>query len=345
MKRYQFASIIVAAAIVAALNWSGDCNAQIIRTAPDIKTPSNYQPGTGVDRNGIKPQSSNRRTRHYSAPAGGYYYGWNPGRYYFYSDSYYFNDRFLCPYCGRRWCNGGCRYYGPIYYPPIVGDAGAVFGPRAVQNFLGVGGNNQNAGVADPNPIRVAAAQAPAAPPKLSNPTARARAWKFVEYGDRHFKRGDYRKAAERYRKAESQASEIADIYFRQGFAEMGAERYPDAVAAISKGLELKPDWPNSGFVLEELYPTAEAKREVFRQLHSHVAQNPNDADAQYMLAVLQHFDGQSEAAELRFRRVVDLVGVGTRARAFLPLEPLPQPAQPPLVDPNADLQDAVQDP
>lgn len=310
---------VVATVAIIGVVWSSDSIAQL-RTAPDIETPRNYQPGTGVDRNGIMSNPSRRRNTHYVVPGGGYYYGWFPGRYAFYDDYYYFDGNYVCPYCGSRWCSGRCRYYGPIYYPPIAGDAGAIFGPRAVRDFLGVD-NNDAGGGGNLNPIIQAAAQAPIAPPKLSNPTARARAWKFVEYGDRQFKRGDYRQAAERYRKAQTQAPDVADVYFRIGFAEMGAGKYVEAVSAIRDGLALKPDWPNSGFVLEELYPTAESKREVFRQLHAYLEKNPNDADAQYLLAVLQHFDGQSEAAEVRFRRVVELTGVDTHARAFLPAE------------------------
>lgn len=310
--------------------------AQFIRTAPDIENPPNYQPGTGVDRNGIKSNSSPRRTTNYVVPGGGYYYGWSPGGRFYYNDyyysDYYYADRYVCPYCGRRWCDGGCRFRGPIVYPPVVGDAGALYGPRAVRQFLGEnnaagGGGANNAGA---QPVQVA--RAPVAPPPLSNPTVRALAWKFVEYGDRHFKRGDYRKAAGRYRKAESQASDIADIHFRLAFAELGTERYAQAVTAIKQGLTLKPDWPNSGFVLEELYPTAEAKRAVFRQLHTYADQHPNDADGQFLLGMLQHFDGQTEAAEVRMRRVVELTGVGAHARAFLPAapQPEPQPPQPP---------------
>lgn len=313
------------AAVGLAAIFAAPAPAQIIRTAPDIKNPPNYQPGTGVDRNGIKSNSSPRRTTNYVVPGGGYYYGWSPGGRYYYSDNYYYSDRYLCPYCGGRWCNGGCRFRGPIYYPPVVGDAGALYGPRAVRQFLGennADNNANNAGAAQP--IRVA--RAPAVPPPLSNPTVRARAWKFVEYGDRHFKRGDYRKAAARYRKAESQANDIPDVHFRQAFAELGAERYAEAVAAVKQGLALKPDWPDSGFVLEELYPTADAKRAVFRQLHTYVDQHPNDADGQFLLGMLQHFDGQHEAAEVRLRRVVELTGVGNHARAFLP--PAPQQAQ-----------------
>lgn len=323
--------------------------AQIIRTAPDLDDRGRRAQSSGpvIDRNGIRTNSSNRRTTHYVLPSGGYYYGWYPsGGYGYYGGDYYYSDRYLCPYCGRRWCDGSCRYPGPIVYPPVVGDAGAIYGPRSVREFLGVDGGNNNSGSAsEPNPLRTARVPAPAVP-KISNPTARATAWKFVEYGDKQFKQGDYRDAADRYRKAESQAPEIADIHFRLGFAQMGAGRYAEGVAAMREGLRLKPNWPDSGFVLEELYPTPEAKRNVFRQLHSHLNENPTDADAQFLLAVMQHFDGQAEAAELGFRRVVQLNGRARHAMAFLPLEPpadadagqpgdLPVPERPQPLEPQ----------
>jgi tetratricopeptide (TPR) repeat protein len=325
MRLFLYPAFIAAALVVAGFICTSHASAQI-RTAPDIQTPENYQPGTGVNRLGIMSNSNaQRRTTNYVVPGGGYYYyGWSPGGYSYYDDYYYdgyYNDGYFCPYCGSRWCRGACRYRGPIYYPPVTANPRSLYGPGAVRQFLGVdggGNNNDAAGGAQ----RVARAQAPDVPAQLSNPTTRARAWKFVEYGDRHFKKGDYRRAAERYRKAESQASEIPEVYFRQGFAELGAGNYPDAVLAMQQGLARKPDWPSSGFVLEELYPSPEAKRGVFRQLHTHLADHPNDADALFLLSVLQHFDGQTEAAEVGFRRVVELTGIGNHARAFLPAAP-----------------------
>ncbi|MGI9457168.1 MAG: hypothetical protein ACR2NU_11450 [Aeoliella sp.] len=287
-------------------------------TAPDIKNPG-VETGTGVDRNGIKSNSRGpRRTTNFVLPSGGYYYGYSQGPYY-YSDRYYDNyPAYGCGYCGSRWCRGACQYRrGPAYLPPIYGDSGALYGPRAVRQFLGVGGGISN--VRAGGPLRVATATAPAPPPKLSNPTARARAWKFVEHGDRHFKNGDYRKAATRYRKAATQAHDVADIYFRQGLAAASMEKYADAVVAVRKGLALKPHWPESGFVLEELFPTADAKRTVFRQLHVHLDAHPNDSDALFMRSLLQYFDDQPEAAEVGMRRVVELTGLGEHARAFLP--------------------------
>src|SRR5690606_16176635 len=126
---------------------------------------------------------------------------------------------------------------GPVYLPPIVADSGARFGPRAAQRFLGVGGNNAAGGNRATNRGGSPLAAAERETPRLSNPTARAQAWKFVEYGDRQFKKGDYRDALDRYRKASRQASEIADIYFRQAFAYVGIERYVEATEAVKRGL------------------------------------------------------------------------------------------------------------
>ncbi|QDU54422.1 tetratricopeptide repeat protein [Aeoliella mucimassa] len=318
--------------------------AQLIRTAPDIKPPANYQPGTGVDRNGIMRRPSTSRTTNYVVPGGGYYYGWSPGGYYYYGDSYYYGRRYYCPYCGSRWCNGSCYYNrGPIVLPPAAVDGGQLFGPRAAQNFLGVGNNNanNNNNAGGGNVAGAGIPAAPAVPPPVSNPTARAQAWKFVEYGDRHFKKGNYREAAERYEKASGQAADIADVYFRQAFAELGLAHYSEAVSATRRGLSLDSTWPESGFVLEELYPDAEAKRAVFRQLHTYLNEHEHDADARFMLSVLQHFDGQTAAAEVGFRRVVDQLGPNTPALVFLPP---PEVAQQPQPAAEADAAEAIRE-
>ena len=309
-------------------SWS---TAQIVKTAPDLKPSPGFRPGTGVDRNGIMHRPSTGRTNTYVIPQGGYYYGWSPYGSYYGGSSYYYRGYAVCPYCGSRWCNGNCRYNGGTYYlPPVAADAGQLYGPRAARNFLGIDNQNNNANTGRTSTGQGGVAAAPELPPPVSNPTTRAQAWKFVEYGDRNFKKGNYRQALDRYKKAESQAPDIAEIQFRKAFAELGVSHYSEAVSAIRAGLSLKPDWPESGFVLEELYPTAEAKREIFRQLHTELNEHPNDADALFMLSVMQHFDGQEAAAEVGFRRVVELTGMGNHARAFLPVTEVAQvPAEP----------------
>lgn len=319
------ATVWIAMAAATMLVGGSDAAAQV-RTAPDIKPSKGSDSGTGVNRHGIMTYRGRPQVPTFTIPQGGYGYygGWSYGHYprgrYYYRDSYY------CSYCGSAFCDGGCHWgHGPLYLPPIVVDSGQRYGPRAAQRFLGVGGNNSSGAASQGSATRRSNAPAAAAreTPRVSNPTARAQAWKFVEYGDRQFKKGDYRDALDRYRKAARQASEIADIHFRQAFALVGVTRYAEATEAVKRGLDLRPDWPNSGFVLEELYPSAQAKRDIFRQLHTQVDTSPNDAEARYMLAVMQHFDGQDAAAEVNFRQVIQLLGTAWHATAFLPSEPV----------------------
>src|SRR5690606_14473535 len=117
---------------------------------------------------------------------------------------------------------------------------------------------------------------------------------------------------------------------FRKAFALLGMGKYAEATTAVKEGLRLKPDWPESGFVLEELYPDAVSKRAIFRQLTIHLDAHPRDAEAIYMLGVMQHFDGQEAAAEVKFRTVLDLLGRADHAQQFLPPAPQEKPAAAP---------------
>ena len=58
----------------------------------------------------------------------------------------------------------------------------------------------------------------------------------------------------ERYRKASQSAPQLADAWFRQGFALSAMGRYDLAVTAIKRGLKLNPNWAKSDFDLKELY-------------------------------------------------------------------------------------------
>lgn len=331
MRRTLLLLVVISVAV-------GSPEIQAQGTARDIKPPPGYQPGTGVDRNGIM----SRRTPQvptFTIPQGrGYYWGYSytPGYSFYPGGTYYYGD-YYCPYCGSPWCAGNCWWgHGPIYLPPVVGDAGALYGPRAARQFLGVDGGNRGGGGGN---VNRGAVRPPAEreAPRVSNPTSRAQAWKFVEYGDRQFKKGQYRQALDRYEKASRQAGDVADIQFRRAFALLGLGKYAEATEAVKQGLKLKPDWPESGFVLEELYPDAVSKREIFRELTVHLDAHPRDAEAIFMLAVMQHFDGQEAAAEVKFRTVLELLGRAEHALAFLPPAPQPKPPAPPQG--NADAQ------
>lgn len=107
-------------------------------------------------------------------------------------------------------------YYNNYYYnpPPIFMPAEQLFGPLAVQRFLGVDnwsrpqarvhvnlpavGGNANAAPPPPAPKKVSE--------RATNPQANNLAWKFLGYGDALFAEKKYAEASDRYRKASRSA-------------------------------------------------------------------------------------------------------------------------------------------
>ena len=236
-------------------------------------------------------------------------YGW-PG---------YWNS--CCPYCGFYGCNGWC-YGGPFWIPPaLVVDSNQLYGPRGIRNFLGIGD-------AAPAPVARAAAvvAAPAVAPAVNlppraNATARERAIKFLQYGDRHFQEGRYRQALSRYKLAGSSASDMAEIEFRKAFAELMMGDFSDATLAVRRGLTKTANWPDADFAVDDLFPAA-AKAEAYHLLQERLKQTDFDADAHFMFGVMLHFDGHLEAAQAHFLRTIELLGRAEHARVFLPEQP-----------------------
>jgi Tfp pilus assembly protein PilF len=221
---------------------------------------------------------------------------------------------------------GGYVYGGPIVYPPLFIDGGDLFGPRAVLRFFDLGARPAP-------PIAVAIAEARlAAPPPADDPqplapiaaapqpaeSNNALAWRFVEYGDKHFRNGKYHQALQRYKKATATAADHAQAYFRQGLAHLALGKYERATQAFQRGLQLKPDWPQSGFLLDELYQNDRPKAEHRRALLLWLDEHPLDADAHFMLGVHRFLNGEHEQAEAAFRRTLELSGIGEHAKAFL---------------------------
>ncbi len=283
-----------------------------------------YGSGTGVNSLGIKTNKAPRVTSNYTIRQPGLYgYGYG------YRSNYYNYNSFgavACPYCGWFGCGGGCR--GPVIYPPIVlGNSGFFYGSRPNDNPIFspniIINNNPPVAAAPPvvNPAANPVAPAPRIDP-VPNREARQRAWRLIEAGDRNFKEGNFRDALAHYRKSNEVAGELADGYFRTAFAMLALDRWTEATLTIERGLVRNPNWPASGFVLEELYGSPDAKRDAFRKLQSGKQVSPHNSDVRFLLGVLLHFDGQREAAEAEFRRVIEITGRGNHARAFLPAEP-----------------------
>lgn len=228
-----------------------------------------------------------------------------------------------CPYCGGFGCSGWC-FGGPFWIPSvIVSDSSQRYGPQGIRNFLGIANAAPAPAVrAAPAAVAEAPVMAPAVnlPPR-ANATARERAIKFLQYGDRHFQEGRYRQALSRYKLAGASASDMAEIEFRKAFAELMMGDFSDAALAVRRGMTKTANWPESDFAVDDLFLPA-AKAEAFHLLQERLQETDFDADAHFMLGVMLHFDGHLEAAQAHFLRTIELLGQAEHARVFLTEQP-----------------------
>ena len=219
-------------------------------------------------------------------------------------------------------------YVSPYYYnpPPIFLPAEELYGPLAMQRFMGVDhwfrpqpkvnvivpparDNNrvaaagQDKGIAPPAPQKKL-------PDRGTSPQSNNLAWKFLGYGDALFGQQKYAEANDRYRKASRSAPQLADAWFRQGFAMAAIGRYDLAVGAIKRGLSLDPTWPKSEFRLNDLYGVDEMARNAHLDALAQAAEEkPTDGDLLFMVGVYLHFDGQADRARKFFQRAAEIAG------------------------------------
>ena len=173
------------------------------------------------------------------------------------------------------------------------------------------------------------AADPPAPTPKaIEKPTVRATgaaskasAGKFLGYGDVNFKKQKYHSAVERYKTAARIAPDLAETYFRQGFALVAMGNYPSAAKAFRRGLGVRSDWTDAPFRLAELYGDNQLAKTAHREsLAKAVEANPFDAELLMLLGLHIFFDGQAERSEVFFARVAQLGGNDDkRLDSFLP--------------------------
>jgi tetratricopeptide (TPR) repeat protein len=268
---------------------------------PKPVSPAQKPPGRSAD------QTDRDHSHHGSGRS--YYL---PGGYYSYADAA----------CG---CGPYYVYSYPYAYPPLYVSSEDLYGPRAMLRFMGADNGSQFQPVANITPtmnedVRV---DAPAPKPPADrpiNPQATALARRFIKFGDALFIDQKFSEANNRYRKASQSAPQLADTWFRQGFALSAMGRYDQAVAAIQRGLKINPTWAKSGFDLKELYgPDLLAKDAHIDALAQAAVDRPDDANRLFLVGVYLHFDGQVQRAEKFFRRALELAaGDDEHIRAFL---------------------------
>jgi hypothetical protein len=241
-----------------------------------------------------------------------------------------------CPYT----LSTGSGYFGPYVAPPLVVSGDAQFGPRAVQRFMGVDPVPRPAAQIDPRPRPAFdPAAAPPAVPHADN-RARLKAWRLIDAGDAEFIERRFAQALVHYREAAAAARDLAEAQFRQGFALVATARYADAAKAFIRGLQLDPDWPASGFRLDEIYGENKVVKDAHLDaLQKALAAHPHDPDVLFVLGVYLYFDGQAKLAAPLFRRAEIVVGAADADHLAGFLKNLPPDKQPqprPAMEPPA---------
>jgi Flp pilus assembly protein TadD len=239
----------------------------------------------------------------------------------------------------------GPYYYGNYGLPPYFLDPGSMYGPQSPGPFTGAGnfgggnfaGGNLGAGnfglgnlggggmagqgPAVPAPIagqQPQGGQAPAAsgdPPakkaRTTNAAAKARAGKFLQFGDQQFAKQKYYQALERYREAATIAPDLAECFFRQGFAQFAMGQFEAAAKSYRRGLQMRPDWAESEFELISLYGAEHklAKLSHREALAQAIELNAQSADLLTVMAIVLYFDGDRPRSRLFFDRAAELGG------------------------------------
>jgi len=142
----------------------------------------------------------------------------------------------------------------------------------------------------------------------------------MLDLGDRLFRAGLYRQAADQYQAAAELPPVEATALFRSGHALIAAGRYPEAAAAFKRGLAVDPTHvARSGMRLSQLYSNDSEATARIEALAAAALKNASDSDLMFLIGVFLHFEGQPERAVRFFDRAANLAkGDASHIRAFL---------------------------
>lgn len=146
--------------------------------------------------------------------------------------------------------------------------------------------------------------------PKPTSAEQKAKAGKFIGFGDANFAHQKYLAAIERYKIAMRLAPDLAESFLRQGHALVALGQYESAVRAFKRGLRIRSDWTGTPVRLDQLYGQDQlAKTSHLENLAKAVEANPLDATLLWALGMQLFFNGEPERASVFFARVAQLGG------------------------------------
>ncbi|HET6327294.1 MAG TPA: tetratricopeptide repeat protein [Planctomycetaceae bacterium] len=168
-----------------------------------------------------------------------------------------------------------------------------------------------------------------------STPEQQAKSVHAQTQGDVWMKQLRFLNGYERYKVAQSAASDRPEPYFRLGFSLTAVGNYDSAIKYFKQGLDLDPQWPAHGDRLDTLF--GEDNRlsvlSMISRVGGWVREDIRDPDRLFLMGVILHFDGDTRASEF-FEAAYRLSGQGDHLLAFL--HPAGGPGGP--VSPGPDL-------
>jgi len=279
--------------------------------------------GSGVDKDGIVPvvptppiEPPGRPPGIPIMPPGCVYPPWGGSPWYGRYPSYGYRYGYGSPWYGSNW-NGSSFSYGYGYpygynygfvgqFDTIVSGVGVNVVPQIVPNVIA--NNAPAAQMMRRQAERLDQDLDEVAPAPRDGGGNIAKGRRQIEFGDRYFAAGDYRKAFYRYKDATKVSPGLADAFFRQGQAAIAQGRYEQAVEAFRRGIELNPDWAKSRTRFESLYGDEQAKwQEHLAALMGEAEAHPQDANLQFLVGVALYFSGQPLEAEEFFVHASEL--------------------------------------
>ena len=215
---------------------------------------------------------------------------------------------------GYAWGPG----FGPWWSPPLA--AVPAFSPPVTNIII----NNNTKPAVPPAGANFAPAPAGAQPApavRKSNDDNRAKARQYLVFGDEHFKAHRYNEAHARYRKAETFAPDLAEVFARQAWTMLAMRNHARAAFAFRRALALDPLFANSGFQLDELYAEHQVlKKDMLEDLAAAAVETRDNPDLLFLIGVTLYFDGQQNRSRPFFERARELSAGDTSYLAgFLP--------------------------
>jgi hypothetical protein len=227
--------------------------------------------------------------------------------------------------------------YGPngpfVYVPPQV-----VIGPDGGRTVIGVPTPppppqfDSGKSLAGPPPPKELVGLQPVPPKPKSKRGDPTRSAQLITVGDRLFRAGTWKRAADRYEQAARADSHSATPHVRLAQLALVRGQYSEAAREIRRAQAAEPGWVVAAPDIQAIYAEPADFAKQIAKLESHLQANPDNRDAWLVLGAQFYLSGRTQKAADVFVRLTDRKPDATLAaflEASIPREPEPRELEP----------------